>query len=429
MSPPKLLRLALIEVLAHRTRGTIAAIGIALGVTVLLVIAGLGLGTRDVVLKEVVRELPVDTIEVIPRTLNLGLFEIGTSALLDATPIDVEALNRFASLDSVAAAYPKLEVNLPMGAQGGARFFGRRLYTDLFMTGLPPELLAEEVGENFRDNPDFLPVVISDQLLEIYNSSVAPSLRLPRLTAHTLEGFEFEIVFGRSLMLGNRGAKQTGVERARIVGVSRYAMRLGVSVPLQTAQRLLTKYGDPDVAPTYRSILLRARSPAEVPAITDAVRAAGLAVDETAERTSNILGAATALASLVGLLVLVLAALNIAHSFFAALSEQRRELAVLRAVGATRLDLVLLVLSQAAIVGLSGGVIGALGAHLCALLIDWAAAMWLPDFPFMPDSFFLLPGWLNAAALVAAVIAAVLGALWPALRAAQASLVASLSEV
>ncbi len=414
---------------AARARGTVSALGIALGVAVLTLVVGLGLGIREVVLKEVVRALPVDLIEVVPRTVDLGLFRVGTGALFGAAPLDAATLERLRLVPGVAVAYPKLEVKLPMGARGGARIFGHDLYTDLFMTAVPVELVQAESGPDFVDQAGWVPIVISDQLIEVYNASVAPSLGTPKLGSETLKGFEFEMVFGRSLMLGNRGARRTGLERARIVGVSKFAMRLGCTVPLETARRLLATYGDEEAQQEhYTSILLRAASAADVPHITEAVRGQGLAVDETAARTSDLMVAATLLASLVGLLVLALAGLNIAHSFFASLSERRRELAVLRAVGAKRLDLGLIVLAQAAILGLFGGMLGVVLAHVGAWMIDQAARIFLPNFPFKPESFFLVPMWLNGAALFAATLAAVLGALWPAVRAARASLARSLAE-
>jgi putative ABC transport system permease protein len=422
-----LLALAGADLSASRRRALVSAAGIAVGVTVLVVVAGLGLGAREVILREVVRELPVDTIEVVPKTVDLGLFKLGTGSLFGAAPIDETTLARLRTLPEVLAAYPKLEVKLPLGARGGAGLFRRDLYTDLFMTGLPEELVAPEAPE-FADRTDVVPVVISDQLIEIYNSSVSPVIGTPQLTREALTGFEFEIVVGRSLMLGDRGAIKAGVERARIVGTSRHAMRLGVSAPIATARRLLKTYGTggPEV---YRSILVQARSAADVPAITEAVRGMGLDVDETARRTSDIMTVATALASLVGLLVLVLAGLNIAHSFFASLSERRRELAIVRAVGASKTDLVLIVLAQAAFMGLAGGLAGVVLAKLGAGLLDWSAKVFVPGFPFKPETFFAMPAGLLAGALVAAVLAAVLGALWPAIAAARRPLARSLADL
>jgi len=391
------------------------------------VVVGLGIGARKAILEKIVGQLPVNMVEVVPKAVSLGLFEVASSSLFGGHDLNAKTLANLARLDGVAAAYQKIEVDLPLGARGGARIFGHALYTDLFMTALPAEVITPEVPD-FSDHADFIPVVISNQLIEIYNSSVAPMLGTPRLTADTLKGFEFDVVVGHSMMLGSRGASRTGHERARIVGASRYAMRLGVTVPLATADRLLAKYGTKN-SREYSAILLRAESPEEVPSITRAVKEAGLAVDETAQRTSDILTAVTLLAALVGLLVLALAALNIAHSFFASLSEQRRDLAILRALGAGQRDLILLVTAQALWLGMTGGIAGVALAHVVTGLIDTGAHWWLPDFPFKPESFFSLPLWLSGGALVAAMLASVAGALWPAVRAARSSLVAALSDV
>ena len=427
MKPGAMLDLAARDLGANKSRAAVSMAGIALGVAVLLIVAGLGLGARDLVLKEVVHELPLDTIEVVPRTIDLGLVKVNAGGLLGGTKIDADTLARLKALPHVAAAYPKLEVDLPLGAEGGMYLFKKRLHTDLFMTGLPEELLAPEVGDGFKDRGDYVPVAVSDQLLEVYNSSVAPAINGPQLNGQTLKGFKFDLVIGRSMMLGTRGAKKEGVEKAVVAGVSRYAMRFGVTVPLATARRILRDYAT-DPTESYPSILLKADSPASVPEITDAVKAAGLSVDETAERTGNILGAATALASLVGLLVLALAALNIAHSFFASLSERRRELAIMRATGARRTDLVGIVLTQAVMLGIAGAVVGGVAAVVVARLIDWAAGVLLPRFPFKPETFFVMPVGLFAWAAVAAVAASVLGALWPAVRAARTQVARALAE-
>jgi cell division protein FtsX len=261
----------------------------------------------------------------------------------------------------------------------------------------------------------------------VYNGSVASALGTPQLTPQSLAGFEFELQLGRSMMLGTRGG-EVGTERAQVVGVSPYAMRFGVTVPMATGKRLLERYGEPGAAPVFRGLLVRARTPADVPAVVAAAKGMGLGIDETARRTADMLSAATAVASLVGFLVLLLAGLNIAHSFFASVSERRRELAILRALGAKRGHLVALVLSEAAWLGLAGGFLGGVGGFLGARLIDVMAAMLLPAFPFRPDSFFSLPWWIFALGLGAAVAAALLGALGPALAAARASVSRSLAE-
>jgi putative ABC transport system permease protein len=427
MKASQLVGMAAGDAWAARGRSLVSLGGIALGVGVLVVIVALGLGVRGAVLDEVVQRLPLDTVEVVPKSVNLGLFKLGGAGLLGGRTIDDSTVSSLGSIADVAAVYPKLEVKLPLGARGGESLLGKSLYADLFVNGLPEELVQPEVGPAFADNTEFLPVVISSQLLELYNSSVASTLGTPQITPQTLTGIEFDVWIGRSLILGQQGARTTGRERAKVVGVSRHAVKLGASLPIATARRLLEKYGQGDAA-TYSSVILKARSAADVPAITRAVREQGLDVDQSAQQAADLMTGATALASLVGILVLVLAALNIAHSFVAMLAERRRELGILRAVGASRGDLMGLVLIQATFLGVAGGLAGVIAGWLTCKLADASAGLLLPDFPFKPKSFFALPGWLVLAALGAAVAAACLGALWPALRTSRLRITDALAD-
>ena len=424
-----LARLCRQDLSAAPGRSWLSALGIALGIWVFVMIVALGLGARDLVLREVVRELPVDMLEVVPKSLDLGLFQVGAGTLFGtAAPLGPETLLRLSTLPDVAAAYPRIEVPLPMGARGGARLFGHALYTDLFMDAIPPELVAEEVGPDFVDHPDRVPVLISPQLIDIYNASIASALGTPALGRDLLRGFDFELVVGKSLMLGSRGAKRAGVERAEIVGVSRHAMRLGVTVPQATAERLLQTYSDSSAPPRYTAVLVRARSADKIPVLAQAVEAMGFAVDRTAANTRRLLTAATALCSGVGLLVVLLATLNITHSFVAQLSERRRELAVLRAIGARRRELLFITLTQAAFLGLLGGVLGLVLARLAAWGVDTAVATWFPRFPFRPPSFFEFSLTLDAVGLGCAVLASMVGAVGPAWRAAQMAIGRGLAE-
>jgi len=409
-------------------RSLISILGITMGVAVLLVIVGLGFGTRNAILKKVVQELPVDHIEVIPKSIDLGIIKLETGSLFGNSGLGPSTVEQLRQLEGVEAVYPKLEVKLPLGARGGSRFFGKRLYTDLFMTGVDPQLLKADVPEGFEDSPDAVPVVISDQLIEMYNGSVSPAIGTPQITNDTLVGFGFEITVGRSLMIGHRGAKRTGVEPAKIVGVSPFAMTLGATVPIETARRLMSYYGNPSEE-TYSAIIVKASQPALVPSVIRGIEGLGLGVDKQAARTRDILTTLILIGSSLGILILVLAALNITHSFFAQLSERKQEFAIMRAVGAKKRHILGLVLSQAAMLGILGGLFGAASGHVLAWALDYVAIQLLPNFPFKPESFFEIPFWVDSLGLGAAVLAAVFGAFWPAVAAGRTSIVRLFAEV
>lgn len=425
----RVVRWAAYDASMDRGRACMAIAGVALGVALLVMMLAMGMGIRQVVLQQIGKTLPIDMIEVVPRTMDMGFLKIDPTGLLGGqqTTLDDAALTDLAGIAHVAHAYPKIEVRIPMGAQGGSRLFGHALYTDLFMTALPEELIQAHAGPDFMDQgAGVIPVVISDQLIDIYNTHIASVMRTPRLNASILTGFEFDIVLGRSLMMGS-GTKAQGIERGRIVGTSPYAMRLGATIPMTTAKRLLALYGDPATAQHYASVLLKAEHVADVAAIVAAVRAKGWSIDDTAARTSDMLTLATMIASCLGLAVLTLAALNMAHSFLAGLSARQKELALVRALGARGRDVVLWVLLQAAALGFLGGCVGIVAAWGLGWCMDYAMHAMLPSFPLIPVSLFVYPTWICMVGMTAAVLSSILGALGPALAARHASVARTLS--
>jgi len=121
---------------------------------------------------------------------------------------------------------------------------------------------------------------------------------------------------------------------------------------------------------------------------------------------------------LISVVIVTISAINIAHNFFMQISERRREIGVLRSIGATRRDIRKIILGESALIGLAGGVLGILVAWGISLLIDWRAGQ-AADFPFKPDTYFDFQWWIIVLALGFSMLFCVLGGLWPALRASR----------
>jgi putative ABC transport system permease protein len=194
-----------------------------------------------------------------------------------------------------------------------------------------------------------------------------------------------------------------------------------LAVPLATARRLHREYQKQDQG--YTQVTVLARRPEDVPQVTAAIRRMGLSVDEgdraTAERVGTVVAVTTGALVFLAAVMCGLAALAIAQSLSASVRGRAKEIAILEAVGAAPADVRRIVLLEGAMVGLAGGVVGALLALLAAWLADRGAARLLPDFPFRPETFFSFPPWLVALGLAVPALAAVLGALAPAAAAAR----------
>ncbi len=287
--------------------------------------------------------------------------------------------------------------------------------------GVDESLVKADVEGAFTDRgaDEPVPAVAATRLLEIYNKTFAPARGLPQLSGTMLVGFRFPIDWNRSFVAQGKGGQQSGT--AEVVGVSERGLLAGITIPLAAAQRLNAQFNEDNTV--FSGVTLEAESPAQVPALLKAVEAMGLRVDDRERQLAESAGAAvtltTAAMGLLSALICLLAAFNIAHALSAATRAREKELGVMRAVGARRVDLFKLVLAEALLLGALGGAAGALAAFGLAHGLDAVSAKMLPDFPFKPDSFFLFPAALIPSGVLGGALAALAGAWWPARRASR----------
>jgi putative ABC transport system permease protein len=430
--------------------------GIAVSVAALVFFLGLGLGLRDTLLGEI---FPVDRVEVTRTATDLNLlavtFELGKDTL------DAEDLERLGRLNGVTAIYPKMRLLVPALASGGESLLGTGMQTELVADGVDPSLVTDEVGEAFHDpriDPSNLPsdcsanaacppgtvcvgasafgpgacreeipVIVSRQMVELYNGAFRRAYRLPKLNPDALVGFGLEVRFGASSLFPS--SRRAVTDRAKLVGFSDAAIPLGITMPLGFVRRLNRELGPPGSSDGYHSAVLQLSGAEVAPAVVEQVEALGLEVrDRGARRAASLMATVLAVVAVVGIVVLAVSALHVMHVFALLTVIRRREIAVMRAVGASRGDIRWLLVIEAAVVGLAAGAVGLAAAVVLGRVADRAVATGLPDLPFAPGTLFAFPGWLLAGGLAVAAVACVLGALGPVLLATAADPVDGLGD-
>jgi putative ABC transport system permease protein len=436
-----------------RTRGPLfhSGFGIAAGTAALLFFLALGLGVRAVLLGEV---FPIDQIELEPPKAKdpglLGLLLGGSGA---PPGVPEAAASRLAAVPGVAGVYPKLRFAFPSSGRGGAEIFGHDVGTaELVGDGIDPALVkGDTFGEAFADplahagppcaddaacaSPQYcerpsqaaqgrcsdpVPVLVSRYLVEVFDKSLAPAHGLPPVGESLVaraQGITFTMRLGESLLgRAKSGAPRTA--RVRVVGVSRRAIDLGITLPLDVVRRWNREYSGDAAADRYSSVMVQLASPDVSSAVLAEGADLGLLPRDTRARDVSVLIAGV---------ILVVSASNIAYTFRVLVTERRAEIALYRAVGATAADVRAWMLALAAVVGVLGGAAGIVVARAGALAADVLAARKLPDFPFKPASFFAFPWWLFAVGVGFAALFAVVGAFGPARRAARVEPAAALS--
>jgi putative ABC transport system permease protein len=429
----------------------LSAIGVVVGVASLVFFLALDAGVRKVVLGQI---FPVDRLEAVaPRATLFG----------GAKRIDQALVQKLrepgAGAPSPAAVYPKMKLAVPARGWGGKRLMGRDLHFEVggFCVGIDARMLATEAIAPYRFEDHGMsdaraprcgagatacpsgrycaadvgrcllpvPALISKHMIEIYNGSIASSHprmpRIPSFVTSVFAGRHFSVEIGRGYFGATAARGGTPiVRRFRLVGVSDKAEPLGLTIPLAYVKRWNKRFAGKGRARHYSSVALRVRSKADITQLSAYVRSLGLDLAKNQGETIGVfITLATLLLSLISGIIVIVAAINVAHTFMMLVAERRREIGVLRAVGATRGQVRRLLLAEAGVVGLVSGLVGVLLATVAAWGADWYSATKVADFPFKPSTYFVFSPGLLAIGVGFALICCLLGAAIPAGRAAR----------
>jgi ABC-type lipoprotein release transport system permease subunit len=464
----QMLRMVVANTARSRRHFMLSAFGIVIGIAAFVFFLGLSEGVRAVLLGEV---FPLDRVEVVAPQASL----LGKDLTKKLTDDSVEEIRKY---PGVVEAVPRMAVSFPAAGEGFIKRSEKqddyqRLAFEVggFCDGIDPAFVddADNAGlfKYWEDEPNKkacnadgkcadelyycdkrdnlchhrVPAYISRYLIEIYNAQFASTHGLPKIdklmewmaSRGGLQKMRFYITLGESMLGGSKNEADEGDRRkveAMILGVSDKAMPIGMTVPIQYVRDWNEEFADPVAASTYSSIVVKLDSKDKV-----APFAAWLQREPRNLRIEDRLGEqfATAISIVTGILLLIsivivtISAINIAHNFFMQVSERRREIGVLRALGATRADVRKIFLGEAALIGLTGGMLGIALAWLISLLVDWRAGQ-AEDFPFKPDTYFHFEWWILLMALGFSMLFCVLGGLLPSLRAAKMPPAQALAE-
>lgn len=126
----------------------------------------------------------------------------------------------------------------------------------------------------------------------------------------------------------------------------------------------------------------------------------------------------------IGSIALLVASIGIANTMFANLSEQQREIAVLKVIGMRLRDVRRMALCEAGFLGLAGGLLGLLVSYaIIALLSSGLISVMLPGLQGLSLT---IPVWLSLSALSCTTGIGVLAGVYPACKTAKMSVLDAL---
>jgi len=407
-------------------RNTLTTLGVAVGVASLVAMLSLGVGLQQLASSRLTKSGLFDTVFVSPK-LNLRGGPPAAASQQPATRLlDEDARLEISRLPNVIEVFP--QIRFPTEA----RFDGKPFPT--VVAGMP---LSSKLSGAFdgMKGEFFSSESAGEAILQIeFAKELSPD------TAG-LVGKTLAIRYAERQQLedGSGGFSIVPKEKQlRIIGVvetepasgfggygnGRLLIPIGVAQSLRAAQvndlRDVVRGGPSK--PTYASLTVRAKSTANVDDIEAAVKKMGFGAFSLLDASKSLKIFFRVLDLLLGLfasLALAVATLGIVNTLVMAILERRREIGVLKALGAADSDVKRLFFVEAGVMGFIGGIAGVILGWLIGRGLTIATNIYLKrqDLPSVEIS--SVPWWLVLSAISFAVIVSLIAGLYPASRAAK----------
>jgi putative ABC transport system permease protein len=434
-------------------RNSLTTLGIAVGVASLVALLSLGVGLQQLVDRSVARAGLFDTISVRPRQNRP--FSGGRPTASDAADLQPPRALDDAARKEIAALPEVMEVNPEVRFTAEAR---REPNSQLVLVAGMAESsqssgTLDGMTGKFFSGPDADEAIVQGDLAKrLLSQGQAPNSLLgqeitlrfaqrqalppPSQQAESDSPTEAvgpdEEAMGFSIVPGEKKFRVVGVLPASDSGGGRVGFNnAGIYLPLDVAEKLQVVQGSElrDMARTtqsegklYASLNVRASSPSAVAQIETEVTHMGFAAYSLIDVTRNLrtfFAIFDLFLGIFGSLALAVASLGIINTLVMAILERRREIGVLKALGAANRDVRQLFFAEAGVMGLVGGICGVILGWAIGRAIQFGTAVYLKRQGLTPPNIWSVPWWLVLGAIAFAVVVSLASGIYPASRAAR----------
>ena len=450
MKIPDLTELALRNLRESLLRNSLTTVGISVGVASLVAMLSLGIGLQQLASRRLVKSGLFDTIIVSSRREMRGMGREeerngpipGESRILDET-----ARQEIERMPNVSEANPDIRFAselrfedkphltmisaLPQSAKSNDAFEG--MQGNFFSSDSAPEAIlqksfAEELlgktpplGAPEPSVGELAPSLLGKELVMRY-AQRAPSAGETNVASGEFAGTSYSVI-SREQKLKIVGVSDLDPESMRGPARARVFLPLGLAeslhVMLPTDLREISRASD---QPVYSSLSVRVKNPAQIQIVEDAIKKMGFTTFSIADASRGLrqfFGVLYAFLGIFGSLALIVASIGIVNTLVMAILERRREIGIMKAIGASDGDVKKLFFAEAGAMGVLGGILGVVLGWAIGQLINFGTNIYLKRQSLPPESFWAVPWSLVAFAIGFAFVVSLVSGLYPAGRAAK----------
>jgi putative ABC transport system permease protein len=441
-------------------RNSLTTVGIAVGVASLVAMLALGIGLQQLASRRLQRSGLFDTVLVTSRRDLRGFNreEDNGPSPAESPVLDESARQKIGQLPEVAEVFPDIRfitdlqfegkphltmvAGLPSSARNNDAFEG--MQGSFFSSDTAPEVIlqkafaAQLLGRKSRppgvEEPpvaELAKPLLGKELVMRYAERTAQPISSAGNTAEEkmpgksdeVQGASYSVV-SHLLALKIVGISDLDPDTMRGGGQARVFLPIKLAETLHVVQP--TDLRDTtralDGTQTYSRLSVRIKSPKNVQSVEDAIKKMGFNTFSIVDATRGMRQFFAVLDLFLGIfgsLALAVASIGIVNTLVMAILERRREIGIMKAIGASDTDVKKLFFAEAGVMGLFGGVAGVALGWAIGRVINLGANIYLRRQHFPAEQIWSTPWWLVIGAIVFAGIVSLISGLYPAARAAR----------
>ena len=417
-------------------RNSLTTLGVAVGVASLVAMLSLGVGLQQLATSRLSKSGLFDSIFVTAKT-NLRGPGAGPPATrapaAKARPLDENARVELTKLPDVIEVYPQIRFFTEV------RFDGKPFATTV--AGMPESSKAsgsfDGMQGNFFSSPAADEAILQIEFAKELNPQAGQLigkeliLRYAERQSLAADAASGQNLGGFTVVPKEKHLQIVGVVETEPAsgfggfGSGRLLIPLSVAETLRAAQvndlRDVLRDASSD-KPAYASLTVRVKSPSLVDSTEAKIKNLGFGAFSLLDASKSLkifFSVFDLLLGIFGSLALAVATLGIVNTLVMAILERRREIGVLKALGAADSDVKQLFFVEAGVMGLGGGVLGVFFGWLIGQALTLGTNIYLQrqDLPGVQLS--SVPWWLIGGAIGFAVLVSLIAGLYPASRAAK----------